>query len=89
MVGFVAGKKAEDMSQMRPSNIITNTLNQLDQMFGELLLGHLCIVVTCLYIMVDPTECGQLPLLTAGSLSLITLCVFVSENLWQVRMKHS
>ncbi len=35
MVGFVAGQKAEDMSNMRPSNIISNTLNQLDQMFGE------------------------------------------------------
>ena len=35
MVGFVAGKKAEEMSHMRPSNIITNTLNQLDQMFGK------------------------------------------------------
>ena len=35
MVGFVAGKKAEDMSHIRLSNIITNTLNQLDQMFGK------------------------------------------------------
>ncbi len=43
MVGFVAGKKAEDMSHMRPSNIITNTLNQLDQMFGKCFTGHFAL----------------------------------------------
>ena len=35
MTGFIAGKRAEDLSALRPSNIITNALNQLDQMFGE------------------------------------------------------
>ncbi|CAK0783395.1 hypothetical protein CVIRNUC_006594 [Coccomyxa viridis] len=34
MVGFIAGKKAEDLSSMRHSNIILNALKQLDQIFG-------------------------------------------------------
>lgn len=35
MTGFIAGKRAEDLSALRPSNIITKSLNQLDQIFGE------------------------------------------------------
>ena len=40
MVGFIAGKKAEDLSSMRHSNIILNALKQLDQVFGRSYQGY-------------------------------------------------
>ena len=43
MVGFVAGKKAEDLSSMRPSNIIQNALQQLDQIFGRSCQIYYCV----------------------------------------------
>lgn len=37
IVGFVAGRKAEQMSSMHSSAIISKTLSQLDEIFGRLL----------------------------------------------------
>lgn len=34
MVGFVAGRKAEEISKLRQNSVIIQTLSQLDQMFG-------------------------------------------------------
>ena len=35
MVGFVAGRKAEEISKLRQNSVIIQTLSQLDQMFGK------------------------------------------------------
>ena len=43
IVGFVAGRSAEEMSKMDESAIVSRTLQQLDDIFGEITLHTLSI----------------------------------------------
>lgn len=55
MVGFVAGSRAEEMSQMSQTSVIMNTLAQLDTMFGKLAFSSL--FDTCMPVQVVKANC--------------------------------